>query len=87
MAIKNYTTKVDVYQSLGEIQASLAQHGARKVMVDYDEEGTPSEVAFGILTPEPIDLMTDDPLKECLSCPDHVSKAQEDMERFYGKKE
>lgn len=32
-----------------------------------------------------IDLMTDDPLKECLSCPDHVSKAQEDMDRFYGR--
>ncbi len=32
-----------------------------------------------------IDLMTDDPLEECLSCPDHVSKAQEDMDRFYGR--
>ena len=53
MAIKNYTTKVDVYQSMGEIQASLAQHGARKIMVDYDEEGIPSGIAFGILTPEP----------------------------------
>lgn len=53
MAIKNYTTKVDVFQSLGEIQASLAQHGARKIMVDYNEDGTPSGVVFGILTPEP----------------------------------
>ena len=36
MAIKNYTTTVDVYKSLGEIQAALASHGARKIMVDYD---------------------------------------------------
>lgn len=29
-----------------------------------------------------IDLMTEDTLPECLSCPDHVSKAQEDLDRF-----
>ena len=29
MAIKNYTTEVDAYQSLGEIQGALAKHGAR----------------------------------------------------------
>lgn len=34
-----------------------------------------------------IDCMTDDTLPECLCCPDHVSKAQEDMEKFYAKKE
>lgn len=36
MAIKNYTTTIDVYKSLGEIQGALASHGARKIMVDYD---------------------------------------------------
>ena len=36
MAIKNYTTEVEVYKSLGEIQGALAGHGARKVMVDYN---------------------------------------------------
>ena len=34
-----------------------------------------------------IDLMTDDPLPECLSCHDHVSKAEEDREKFYRKEE
>lgn len=51
MAIKNYTTTIDVYKSLGEIQGALASHGARKVMVDYDEAGQPVGVAFGIETP------------------------------------
>ena len=41
MAIKNYTTTIDVYKSLGEIQGALASHGARKIMVDYDAAGHP----------------------------------------------
>lgn len=51
MAIKNYTTTVSVYQSLGEIQGALASHGARKIMIDYDEKGKPTGIAFGICTP------------------------------------
>lgn len=31
MAIKNYTTSIDMYKSLGEIQGALASHGARKI--------------------------------------------------------
>lgn len=50
--IKNYTTKVDVYQSLGEIQGALAKNGARKIMIDYDEKGNPVGVTFGINTPQ-----------------------------------
>lgn len=49
--IKNYTTTVDVYKSLGEIQGALASHGARKIMIDYDDSGSPIGVAFGIVTP------------------------------------
>lgn len=50
MAIKNYTTVVDVHKSLGEIQGCLASHGACKIMVDYNEAGQPTGVAFGINT-------------------------------------
>lgn len=32
-----------------------------------------------------IDLMTDELLDECKICPDHVNKAQEDMDKFYGR--
>lgn len=52
MLIKNYITKVDVYQSLGEIQGALAKNGARKIMIDYDENGNPVGVTFGINTPQ-----------------------------------
>lgn len=52
MAIKNYTSTVEVYQSLGEIQGALASHGARKIMVDYDEGGQPDGVAFALQTPD-----------------------------------
>lgn len=51
MAIKNYTTTIDVYKSLGEIQGALASHGARKIMIEYDDAGLPMGVAFGIDTP------------------------------------
>lgn len=51
MAIKNYTTSVEVYKSLGEIQEALASHGARKIMVEYDNAGQPVSVTFAIETP------------------------------------
>lgn len=49
MPIKNYTSKVDVYTSLGEIQGALLKSGAKKIMVDYDD-GEPIGVAFAIET-------------------------------------
>lgn len=51
MAIKNYTTAVEVHKSIGEIQAALASHGARKIMMDYDGSGNPVGITFGIETP------------------------------------
>lgn len=51
MAIKNYTTTVDIYQSLGEIQGALAGHGARQIMTEYDSDGKPCSIAFSIDTP------------------------------------
>lgn len=50
MAIKNYTTEVDAYKSLGEIQGALAKHGARQIMVEYDDAGESSGVAFSVET-------------------------------------
>lgn len=52
MPIKNYTTKIDCYQSIGEIQGALAKHGARKIMIDYDNTGVPVGIAFAIQTGE-----------------------------------
>jgi len=50
MAIKNYTTKVNAYTSIGEIQESLGRHGATKVMIDY-EDGKPVAVTFALMGP------------------------------------
>lgn len=48
MAIKNYTTRVDALQTVGEIHVILAKHGAKKVMFDYDDNGRVEAVCFGI---------------------------------------
>lgn len=48
MPIKNYTTKVPAVQTVGEIQGILAAHGARKVMMDYGDNGTVTAVTFAL---------------------------------------
>lgn len=50
MPIKNYTTKIDVHKTLGEIHGALASHGARKVLFDYDDCGEISAICFSIAT-------------------------------------
>ena len=47
MAIKNYTSSVSAFVSVGEIQAALAAHGATKIMIDY-EAGAPVAVTFAL---------------------------------------
>lgn len=51
MPIMNYTTKVDVFATLGEIQGQLVKHGARKIMQDYDNDGHITALSFLIDTP------------------------------------
>ena len=48
MPIKNYTTKVPAAQTVGEIQGILAAHGARKVMMDYGDDGRVLAVSFAL---------------------------------------
>lgn len=48
MPIINYTTKIDVHKTVGEVQAILAKAGARSVSVDYDSESLPVAVTFVI---------------------------------------
>lgn len=50
MPLLNYTTKVDVYSTIGAIQGCLVKHGARKIMQDYDGEGRPQSLCFAINT-------------------------------------
>lgn len=51
MAIKNYTSEVSIHKSLAEIQGTLAEHGARRIMIEYDDDGQPNGVMFQIETP------------------------------------
>lgn len=51
MPLLNYTTKVNVYTTLGEIQQQLVKHGAKKIMQDYDDHGRISALTFLIDTP------------------------------------
>lgn len=51
MPLLNYTTKVNVFNTLGEIQAQLVKHGAKKIMQDYDEVGHITALIFMIDTP------------------------------------
>lgn len=51
MAIKNYTSEVSVYKSLAEIQAALAEQGACRIMVEYDNSKQPTGLTFAIETP------------------------------------
>ena len=49
MPIKNYTSNVEVIQSLAEIQGALAKGGATKIMVDY-ADGKPTGIVFALNT-------------------------------------
>ena len=51
MPLLNYTTKVNVYATLGEIQGILVKHGAKKIMQDYDDDGRITALTFSIETP------------------------------------
>ena len=51
MPLLNYTTKVNVYTTIGEIQAQLVKHGAKKIMQDYDDDSCINSLSFLINTP------------------------------------
>lgn len=51
MPIKDYSTKVDVFTTLGEIQGMLVKHGAKKVLQEFDDDGNVQSVLFMINTP------------------------------------
>ncbi|WP_018306314.1 hypothetical protein [Desulfitobacterium hafniense] len=52
MALLNYTTTIGVHKTLGEIQQKLVDHGARKLMFDYDDKARIESISFMVMTPE-----------------------------------
>lgn len=45
----NYTTKVEASRSIAEISQMLAKFGARKIMHDYDDNGTIVALSFSLV--------------------------------------
>jgi hypothetical protein len=51
MGLLNYSTTIGVHKTLGEIQQILVDHGARKLMYDYDGNGHIESLSFSVITP------------------------------------
>lgn len=51
MPLLNYTTKVDIFTTLGQIQGMLVKHGAKKILQEYDDNGQVEAVSFMVNTP------------------------------------
>ena len=50
MAVLNYTTSIAATKTVGEMQTALAQAGAGRISVDYDN-GSPAALSFMLATP------------------------------------
>ena len=51
MPLLDYTTSVPVSRTVAQVQAKLVEHGARAVMMEYDNQGRISALAFKVRTP------------------------------------
>lgn len=47
----DYTTSVPVSRTVAQIQAKLVEHGARAVMMEYDDRGRIKALAFNVIMP------------------------------------
>lgn len=50
MPLLNYTTKVPVSRTIGNVQALLVEAGARSISTEYDDVGNPTGMAFVVET-------------------------------------
>lgn len=51
MPLLDYTTSVPVSRTVAQVQAKLVEHGARAVMMEYDDRGRINALAFKINLP------------------------------------
>jgi hypothetical protein len=51
MPLLDYTTSVPVSKTVAQVQAKLVEHGARAVMMEYDDRGRINALAFKVRTP------------------------------------
>lgn len=50
MPLLKYTTTIDALKTVGEIQGILVAHGAKSILMDYDNDGSVEALAFKITT-------------------------------------
>lgn len=50
MPLKNYTTQIAAMKSIGEIQGILVAHGARAIMINYNNDREPTSLSFIVPT-------------------------------------
>lgn len=50
MPLLNYTTKIEADKTAGEILAILARHGARAVLMEWDDNGEVESLSFKVST-------------------------------------
>lgn len=48
--IKNYSTTISVEKTIAEIEKMLSMYGATKIMKEYNGDGIPDKLIFGVLT-------------------------------------
>ena len=53
----NYSTKIAASKTVGEMQTMLAEHGAQRIAVDY-EDGRPSALTFALATVHGVRMFT-----------------------------
>ena len=51
MPILNYTTTVNAQKTVGEITGILVGHGAKSILMNYDDDGNIESLSFQITTP------------------------------------
>ena len=51
MPLLDYTTSVPVSRTVAQVQAKLVEHGARAVMMEYDDRGRITALAFKVRMP------------------------------------
>ena len=68
MPLLNYTTKVDIYTTLGQIQGQLVKHGAKKILQDYDDGGRITSISFMIDTPANVDAVHKVLIRQKIKC-------------------
>jgi len=51
MPLLDYTTSVPVSRTIAQIQARLVEHGARAVIMEYDDRGRIKALAFNVVMP------------------------------------